>query len=387
MMKKALTVAATAAVIAGVAAGTSRPATHAWTSSVVASGLDSPRGLAIEKDGTLLVAESGHGGDVCRSAGPLGEECLGTTSRISKVDTGSGAITPLVTGLWSRSVTLQGITGVDGIATRGSDVFGVMTGAPQFDAGFDCTGQPADCQSVVAASQAQAGQLIQATNGGTWKAVAGVGEKDFALTLQDPSLSADGPNANPYGVLPLPGGEWVADAGTNVLNFVTASGDIVLSSRIPKAAPGGFPADGVPTCLAMLRGNLYVGDLGGRLWERNGQFEPTQVPVTDGSGAPLLHHVTGCVSDGLDHIYLVDMWGTPGPPIPAGPGSAAGTGSVVEYTRGGGATVIASGLDFPNGIALAKDGSLYVSVGSTCTATGTPFPYCAKGGQIVRLQP
>lgn len=384
-MKKALFAAVAVVVLAGTAAAVSRPATRAWKTTVVASGLDSPRGLTIEPDGTLLAAEGGHGGDVCRSAGPLGEECIGTTARISKVDPGSGSVTPLVSGLYSRSVTMLGITGVDDISSAGGKLFGSITMAPQFDAGFDCAGQPADCAAAVAAAKAQAGQLIQFTDGGTWKAVAGVGEKDFGLSAQDPSLSGEGPNANPYGVLGLPGGTWVADAGANVLDFVTANGDIDVSARIPKATPGGFPGDGVPTCLAMLRGNLYVGDLAGRLWERGGKFDPTEVPVVDASGTPLLHHVTGCVSDGLDHLYLVDMWGTPGPPIPAGPASVAGTGSVVEVTRGGGAQVLASGLDFPNGIALAKDGSLYVSVDSTCTATGTPLPFCSKGGQIVRL--
>jgi hypothetical protein len=380
-MRRAVLAVVAAAVLAGTAAGASRSATHGWTSTVVASGLDSPRGLAVEPDGTLLVAEAGHGGDVCGAGGA----CFGTTSRISKVDTGTGAVTAVVTGLYSRALPMEGITGVDGISAAGGKLYAAITMAPQFDSGTSCSGQPADCGSAVDAAKQQAGELIQFTNGGTWKPVAGVGANDFGLTQLDPSLSSEGPNANPYGVLGLPGGAWVADAGANLLDFVTASGDIVVSSRIPKSAPGGFPSDGVPTCLAMLRGNLYVGDLGGRLWERGGQFDPTQVPVTDANGTPLLHHVTGCVSDGLDHLYLVDMWGTPGPPIPAGPASVAGTGSVVEVTRGGGATVIASGLNFPNGIALAKDGSLYVSVGSTCTATGTPFPYCAQGGQIIHL--
>jgi hypothetical protein len=40
---------------------------------------------------------------------------------------------------------------------------------------------------------------------------------------------------------------------------------------------------------------------------------------------------------------------------------------------------------FPNGIARADDGSLYVTVGSTCTAQGSPFPYCAAGGGVVRI--
>ena len=137
--------------------------------------------------------------------------------------------------------------------------------------------------------------------------------------------------------------------------------------------------------MTVTRGNLYAASLSGGLWKRGGSFTPTNVPVTDASGKSLIHHVTGCASDKAGDIFLVDMWGTPGPPVPAGPASTAGTGSVVELSANGVASVLASSLDFPNGIAVAADGSLYVTVGSTCTATGTPFPYCANGGSIVRV--
>jgi len=284
---------------------------------------------------------------------------------------------------------MEGITGADGVSTFGGRTFATLAEAPQEFATLTCDRQPADCADVLAATRAQAGQLVQVAPGGTWKAVAGVGAQGYDLVAADPSLGdpRDGPHANPYGLVALSRGVWVADAGANLLDWIPNDGRLDVASHLPDPPAGGFPADAVPTCVAVLRGNLYAADLAGRVFERGGKFTPTPIPVVDASGKPLLHHVTGCVSDGLDHLYLVDMWGTPGPPIPAGPGSAAGTGSVVELTRNGAATVLASGLDFPNGIALAKDGSLYVSVGSTCTATGTPFPYCAKGGQIVELKP
>lgn len=380
-MRKALPAAVAAALLACLLASGAGATGHAWTQTTVATGLDSPRGMTVEPDGTVLVAEAGHGGDVCTPT----KDCIGTSARISKLDPSTGSVTPVVTGLFSNA-SAEGITGIDGISAADGRLAGAITLAPQIFAGLDCTGQPADCSTVLAAEKAQIGQAIQFTDSGTWKALAGVGSNDFGLTAADASLSDSGPNANPYAVLPVPGGTWVADSGANLVDFVTANGDLHVASRIAAPAPGGFPGDGVPTCLAILRGNLYVGDLAGRLWERNGAFAPTAVPVTAG-GRSLLQHVTGCVSDGKDHLYLVNMWGTPGPPIPAGPGSAAGTGSVVELTRGGSAQVIASGLDFPNGIALAKDGSLYVTVDSLCTATGTPLPFCGKGGQAIRLQP
>jgi len=371
------------ATLAGSASG----ASTAWKLTPVTTGLDSPRGLAFTADGNLLVAEAGHGGDVCVPS-PLGPHCTGLTSQISTVDTTSGTHTPLVTGLYSRSVQMEGITGIDGIAVNGGRTLGAITAYPQELSSLTCNGQPADCPQVLAAARAQAGQLIELTSGGSFKPVAGLGSHDFGWAASNPGFSKEPPNSNPYGVFTsLSGGAYVADAGANLLVYVAPDGTITEDSALAPPAPGGFPADTVPTCVTVMRGNLYAGSLSGRLWKRGGSFTPTEVPVTDASGKSLLHHVTGCVSDDkTGTIYLVDMWGTPGPPIPAGPQSAAGTGSVIALSAKGAATVLASGLDFPNGIARAKDGSLYVTVGSTCTAVGTPFPYCAKGGGIIRLQ-
>jgi hypothetical protein len=373
------------ALTVGLAEGAAAP--RVWTVTPLASGLDSPRGLAFTPSGTLLVAEGGHGGDVCTSAGELGQLCLGTSAQISKVDLRTGAHTPLAKGLYSRSVTLEGITGVDAVSASSAGLFATMTAFPQELDGKTCDGQPADCATVLAAARAQAGRLIEVAPTGTWKEVADVGGGDFGWAGAHSGFSTEPPNGNPYGLFSLRSGTFVADAGANTIDFVSAGGQVrVVSAFAPPAPPIGFPADTVPTCVTVLRGNLYAASLSGHLWKRAGSFTPTDVPVVDGGGKSLLHHVTGCTSDPKSGaIYLVDMWATPGPPIPAGPGSAAGTGSVVRVDADGKASVVASGLDFPNGIALARDGSLYVTVGSTCTAVGTPFPYCAKGGGIVHI--
>jgi hypothetical protein len=379
-MVTALVVAAAAAVVPAV----SLSAGSAWTTTVVTSGLDSPRGLALAPNGDLYVAEGGHGGDACNPT-PASAVCIGTTSRISRVDTSTGKATPVVTGLYSRSVPMEGITGVDGVSAAGGKVLAVMTSFPQELATFNCTGQPADCGASLNAARAQAGDLISFTPGGTWKTIADLGTDDYAWSTANTALTRSPPNSNPYGVFGIAAGAYVADAGTNVLGFVTPDGKHSIISGIPLPAAGGFPGDGVPTCVTLDRGNLYAADLSGRLWKRDGSFTPTEVPVRDTSGASLIHHVTGCASDGKGNIYLVDMWGKPGPPVPAGPASVANTGSVVELRKDGTATVLAAGLDFPNGIALAKDGSIYVTTKSICTSTGTPLPSCGRGGQLVKL--
>jgi hypothetical protein len=379
-------------VTAVASAGGGRSGT--WSVSVVASGLDAPRGLALLSDGTLLVAEAGHAGDVCRPDSERGQQfthCIGMSSQISKIDLASGAHTAIVSGLFS-SLTL-GVVGVDGVAVQmgrrpGSTtgkLFAILGLSPQPYDDWSCSNQPADCSAVLAAARAQAGQLIEFTTSGTWKPVAGVGASNYDWNRTHHTLSPE-LHANPYGLLPLLRGTWVVDGGANTLNWIAADGTDLIASGIPRNAPGaGYPTDGVPTCVTIVRGNLYAADLAGRFWKRNGSFNPTQLPVADASGASLLHHITGCAADADGNFYFVDMWGRPGPPLPAGPNSAANTGSVIELGKDGTASVLASGLNFPNGIALAPDGSLYVSVGSTCPAAGSSFTYCANGGQVVKL--
>src|SRR5690242_9592965 len=91
------------AVIAALAAGPSAQAhpakdhasPGAWT--VVASGLDNPRGLAIAKNGDIWVAEAGKGGPGPCQPGEGGgpPSCFGTT----------GAFTLIHDGVQKRVVT------------------------------------------------------------------------------------------------------------------------------------------------------------------------------------------------------------------------------------------------------------------------------------------
>jgi predicted lipoprotein with Yx(FWY)xxD motif len=104
-----------AATIAGAAP------TSTSASTVFATGLDNPRGLAFDKDGTLYVAEGGKGGTAstvgqCQQVQPpVGPYTGAITGRISKI-LSNGTRTTLIEGLPSSqtSPALGGL--VSGVA-------------------------------------------------------------------------------------------------------------------------------------------------------------------------------------------------------------------------------------------------------------------------------
>lgn len=349
-------------------------ATGAATVTPVTSGLDSPRGLAFLPNGTLNVAEAGHGGDVCF---PGGGPCLGTSGQISRIDLTTGGHTPIVSGLFSLLDPEGGAIGVDGLSAQGGRLLAIMGASPDPLVGATCAGLASDCPAVFGAARAQAGQLLKVTPSGIWKAFAGVGSFDFAFTAANPggSVYGDEIDANPYGVLALPSGTYVADAGANTLDWVGNNGDISILHRFAVPSPPlPFPTDAVPTCIAQGAGRLIVGDLAGRIWSVTGSN------ATLLSGQVAGRHFTGCAADASGNVYLVSMFGGffPNP----------GTGSVVELAANssGGVSTIASALTFPNGITVGPNDQLYVSVNSVCPAT--PGGACGPlTGGVVRITP
>jgi hypothetical protein len=332
--------------------------------SVVASGFDSPRGVAFSR-GKLLVGEAGHGGSACVGGLPT---CLGLTGQVSTVNLRNGSHTPLVSHLISVSLGPEGTVGVSGISVQDSRILVIMGAAPQEIAGFPCSTD--ECRATVTAGAQQLGQLISVSRDGSWRAIAGVGAFDFDYTGTLPPPNEH--DANPYGVLAAKGGgAYVADAGANTLNFVSKRGKISILQHFFLSAPNDFPTDAVPTCIAQAKGSLWVADLAGRLFRIHGNTV-TQVPLT------LIHHVTGCTADEDGNLILVNMWTTAGLPSPF-------TGSVVKYrTDKGSASVVAQGLNFPNMVTIGPEGALYVSADSICPAGGIPG-LCPNGGTVLRI--
>lgn len=338
-------------------------------STIVASGLDNPRGLAFANS-KLLVAEAGVPGDVCNTT--IGV-CVGLSGKISRVNLATHSHKAIVSGLISVQ-EFGDVLGVSGLSAREGEAQAIIGAYPQAAAAFDCNGN-AHCNSVKAAAQAQLGQLIEIKRGGGYEAIAGVGSNDYLWTLSPASPPGQEKDSNPYGVLMAAGGTWVADAGSNVLVWVTDEGGINIKHWFEPPAvplPHNFPRDAVPTCVAHRNGGLFVGDLAGRGWQGNGNGTGFAQLALNGTGK----HLTGCTTDGAGNVLFVNM----------GDGTfAPGTGSIVKLDKAGNTSVLLDKLNYPNMITMGPDGNLYVTINSTCPGAGGTGACAGKTGSVIRV--
>jgi DNA-binding beta-propeller fold protein YncE len=88
---------------------------------VIATGLNSPRGIAISPDGNLYVAEAGTGGNgPCIPSSDGTTPCFGTTGSITRINLRTGAQDRVATGFPSLAgPTGDGAIGPAGISFQG----------------------------------------------------------------------------------------------------------------------------------------------------------------------------------------------------------------------------------------------------------------------------
>ena len=199
----------------------------------VIGGLHSPRGLAIGPGGQLFVAQTGD------------DQHAGSIIEILNPTDGHPVVRTLLGGL--PNVGEEGeFLGVDGISVFGNGVnfglYAIMAVDPQQ------TGNPAF------------GNLLRVDYRSRVQTLVNVGSFDYEWTAEHTWLVpfGDFPDANPYGVLVVPGHTYVVDAGANTLNEVMPDGSI----RVLAFFPNGTFADGTPTCACQgPDGLLYIGTL------------------------------------------------------------------------------------------------------------------------------
>jgi sugar lactone lactonase YvrE len=349
--------AAVAALLVAAAPASAQPG-----ATVVASGLDSPRGLGFAPNGALFVAEAGKGGaGPCREGPEGGTVCFGA----------SGAVTVVRNGHQSRVLSgLPSLADPDGSSAIGpSDVSFNGIGGMYVTVGLGAN--PALRQEVP--ELAGMAKLLRADPArGTTRVVADLGAFEA-------SANPDGgePDTNPNSVLAGPGARVVADAGGNSLLRVSASGRIsvlaVFPDRLVDAPPflglppgTQIPMQAVPTSVVRgPDGAYYVGQLTGFPFPVGAARVYRVVPG----------HAPQVVADGFTNVidlafgrdgrlYVLEI-------AHNGLLSNDLTGALIRVDRDGShRTVLSDGLVAPAGLAIRGDDA-YVSNCGVCAGNGT----------------
>jgi hypothetical protein len=290
-----------------------------------------------------------------------------------------------------------GAFGLGGVTLQDGQLYFVVGLNPQsFGNPADaCTGQ-ADyntCISLVTAFVSQSGYLSRAeslhTNHG-WHNVAAVGRFDFdyAAAHPDPGNPEYAPgDANPFGVIAGPsGGVYVVDAASNTLDLVSKKGEPTVLAFIPDP-PNHQPIyDAVPTCAARTpNGDLYIGTESNSLWRWDG------LALTEVLSGGMLGQVVGCVADKKGNVYLANLTSEIGGTFPNFEEKPF-DGSIVKVTPQLTTSYVATELNYPTGIALGADGSLYVALNGLCpsdlsllNSTNSSPGACPEPGKVVRF--
>jgi hypothetical protein len=354
------TIAVGAALATGVSLA-ALPATQAAGGSggwrVVASGLDSPRGLTFGPNGTLYVAEAGVGGTGNCFAHPLGELCFGASGAVTRV-TKHGSQQRILSGLPSFSLTgTPEVFGPSDVAYAGSGRLFVTLGLGADPAVRDPLPAPAqDAASLIRANVSK----------GTYRVVADIGDYELAAN-PDGGL----PDSNPQGLLKTRWGQVIADAGGNSLLGIGKHGNISTLAVFPtRQVPNPFGGpdiamQAVPTTVTRgPDGALYVGQLTGFPFPVGGanvyRVVPGQPPTVVAGGFTNIIDI----AFGPDRsLYVLEI---------AHNGLLSGdtTGALIRVGSDGQRTIIAStGLMMPTGVAI-RDGRAYVSNCGVCADIG-----------------
>ncbi|HEY7036824.1 MAG TPA: ScyD/ScyE family protein [Thermomicrobiales bacterium] len=311
---------------------------------VVASGLDSPRGVTWDAKGNLYVAIAGTG-----NAG------TGKTS-----DGESGSLARIVDGCPVTVATgLPSTRGMDG-AAQGPSAVAVLDGQLYVlqDGSYSASASAPKPNGVYAVEPDGTFRLVADIS--AWVAAHPVAAIPYDFT----------PAGETFNMIAGDGVLWVAESNSGQLLRVTPKGAI---SRVADLSAGHL----VPTGLALAPGGgVYVGFL-------------TPAPYTGGASKVIKIAADGTRTDawtGLTAItaLAVDPAGTlyalelATGNLDQAPYLQPRTGKVVRQTGKAASAAVATGLDYPVAMAFGPDAALYVSL----PALASDHP-----GGILRLDP
>jgi hypothetical protein len=323
---------------------------------VVMSGLHNPRGLAIDRKGTLYVAEAGQGGSgpcAVLSDGLL--RCFGSTGRVSRLRHGDQEV--VADGLPSNAPAGGGAAvGPHDLTLQGGKAYvTVGIGANPLD--------PAAAPFRARGMGRLAKVRPSARHPDHWRL-----RTDIAAFEAARNPDAGPPDSNPYGIFGRHGRLYVTDAGGN--DLLKLQGRHVSLVAVLPSRPQGRSTDSVPTTVARgPDGAFYVGELTGgpflpnqsRVWK----VVPGQAPVPFG---PTWSWIIDLAWGPDGHLYVLEF-GLPVPPF--------SPGALWRLESNGTKTPIATGLESPGGFVFGHRRTIYISNKSTNPVAG----------EVLRIRP
>jgi len=330
-------------------------ATGGATVTVVASGLNDPRGIAFGPRRHMYVGEAGSGGGTLSTVGqcdqvqpPVGPFRGGMTGRVVEITAG-GVPVAVADGLPSAEASpLIGgdKQGISDVAFLGNHLIALNSGA--------------GCSHAHA--EANNGILAVHRNGSTSL----IADLSAWLLANPGAKGAEEPRSPDY----EPDGTWYSMVVDDERIYAVEPNHGLLVSvnpftsrvRLVKDLFATF-GDHTYTALALDRGDLYVGTLG-QIAFQPGVFPPVPdfansfeagIYRLSGNGRAAkvvdgLHAVLGIAFDRHHRLYVLQS-----------PIFIPGTGSLVRVDRQGRLETVVSGLVFPSSLRRGPDDALYIS--------------------------
>jgi len=330
--------------------------------TVVASGLNNPRGLAFGPGGVIYVAEGGTGGTQS-SAGkcmqvvpPIGPYTGGFTASISRISA-QGTRTVVASGLPSSQTSKLSGSLVSGVADvafgPGGQLFALIAGA--------------GCSHGLAGT---ANEIVRVHGNGSATRVANLSAFVKTHPVRNPDKADFEPDGTWYSFVAAGRGFYAVEPNHQELDKITAAGHVSRVIDFSKFFPGNTDWRG-PTAMASHAGALYIGTLT-PFPVKVGAAQVFKVNPATGRFTVYAAHLTTVLGLAFCHdgvLYVLEMSVNNGGPAPA-------TGEIIKIKNGHRA-IVATGLNFPTAMTFGPDGNLYVSVNGFGGPPGA--------GQIVKI--